>query len=61
LREVLLDGLLVRQGILDAKKIETMLAADVSTSAVDISEVFVQLYIEGWVRQLFGVKARAVA
>jgi asparagine synthase (glutamine-hydrolysing) len=50
LREFLFDGMLVNQGLLDRRKVDKALAADVSGSGVFISDVLVQSYIEAWLR-----------
>lgn len=51
LKEVFLDGILVREHILDPKKIESLLALDVSKSAARVNSVIVHLYIESWARR----------
>jgi len=50
LREILLDGLLVRERILDRKKIEKALSENVTNSKVPIVDIIIQLYIEAWLR-----------
>lgn len=51
LREILLDGILVQQGILDRRKIEAALSERINQSKIPIAELFVQLYIEAWLRR----------
>jgi asparagine synthase (glutamine-hydrolysing) len=51
LRSFLLDGLLVQEGILDPKRVETVLSADVRPSQIVVSDLIVQLYVEGWLRR----------
>jgi asparagine synthase (glutamine-hydrolysing) len=61
LRDVLLDGMLVKERILDARKIESLLARDIGRSTIHISQIFVQLYIECWLRRLLAAQSRAAA
>lgn len=51
LREFLLDGILARERILDRDRMDTVLSMALNNSEVLINHVFVQLYIEGWLRQ----------
>ena len=51
LREFLLDGILARERILDRDKMDSVLSTALNNSEVLINHVFVQLYIEGWLRQ----------
>jgi len=51
LRELLLDGLLVRNGVLDKRKTEAALSDDINRSKALVSDIIVQLYIESWLRQ----------
>jgi asparagine synthase (glutamine-hydrolysing) len=52
LEEYLLDGILVRERILDRKKVEAILRGIAGKSLVSITDVFLQLYIEAWLRRL---------
>jgi asparagine synthase (glutamine-hydrolysing) len=60
LKEFLLDGILVAEGVLDRQKVERALAG-VSRSRVSISEIIAKLYIESWVRQWNSVEGARVA
>jgi asparagine synthase (glutamine-hydrolysing) len=51
LRAVLLDGILVKERILDRKKLEALLTGDINKSLVNVSDIFIELYIEAWLRQ----------
>jgi asparagine synthase (glutamine-hydrolysing) len=51
LRETLLDGVLVKERILDRHKLERLLSGDVTNAQIYVSDVFVQLYIEAWLRR----------
>jgi asparagine synthase (glutamine-hydrolysing) len=62
LREMLLDGILVQERILDASKVERLLSREISRSTIHIAQVFVQLYVESWLRRWVGspsIRARA--
>jgi len=61
LREVLLDGTLVARGILDRKKIESLLSTAPQGSTAFPADIIVQLYIECWVRTWLDTKQRAAA
>lgn len=61
LREFLLNGMLVNQGLLDRRKVDTALAADVSGGRIFISDVLVQSYIEAWLRGWSSARFRAAA
>jgi asparagine synthase (glutamine-hydrolysing) len=61
LQELMLDGVLVREGILDRDKIAAMISGAVSTSLVGTEDLVVQLYIESWLRRWMGVQAKAAA
>jgi asparagine synthase (glutamine-hydrolysing) len=50
LRETLLDGALVKEGILERKKLETVLGDQISTSRLAAPELIIHLYIEAWLR-----------
>lgn len=50
-RSVLLDGLLVQQGLLDRQKLEAALAGRLSASAAYIGEIHFHLAIEAWLRR----------
>lgn len=51
LKELLLDGLLVRQGILDRRKVEGALSTDISRTQASLADIIVQLHIESWLRR----------
>jgi asparagine synthase (glutamine-hydrolysing) len=51
LREVLLDGILVREKIVDRDKLEAMLSEKLSKTNVGVGELVTQLYIESWLRR----------
>jgi asparagine synthase (glutamine-hydrolysing) len=51
LREYLLDGILIREHILDRQRLEGVLSSDVSGSRVFVADVITQLYIEAWLRR----------
>lgn len=61
LLEFLLDGVLVREGILDRGKVEGTLSRDPGRGKAYVSNVFIQLYIEGWLRRWSAVEFRAAA
>jgi asparagine synthase (glutamine-hydrolysing) len=50
LREFLLDGILVRQRLLDRKKLETVLSPRIVKTTVVAGDIFAKLYIESWLR-----------
>ncbi len=50
LREFLLDGILVRQRLLDRKKLETVLSPRIVKTTVVAGDIFAKLYIEAWLR-----------
>ncbi len=50
LEETLLDGLMVRAGILDRRKLESVLSPTVSSTKVGVLDVIRMLYIEAWLR-----------
>lgn len=54
LREVLLDGLLIKEGILDKSRMEAALSGEVNRSKAHASALIVQLYIECWLRRWAG-------
>lgn len=51
LKEMLLDGLMVRAGILDRHKLESVLSPAVSNTKVGVLDVIRMLYIEAWLRR----------
>lgn len=51
LKETLMDGLMVRAGILDRHKLESALSPVVSNTKVGVLDVIRMLYIEAWLRQ----------
>jgi asparagine synthase (glutamine-hydrolysing) len=50
LREFLLDGILVRQRLLDRKKLEAVLSPRIVKTTVVAGDIFAKLYIEAWLR-----------
>ena len=50
LREFLLDGILVRQRLLDRKKLETVLSPRIAKSTVIAGDIVAKAYIEAWLR-----------
>lgn len=59
LRELLLDGVLARERLIDRTKVERALSTKVERSAPALSDVIAQAYIEAWLRQWTEVCARA--
>jgi asparagine synthase (glutamine-hydrolysing) len=62
LREFLLGGELVRRGLLDKNKVETVISSTVVRSTAMLGDVFASLYVEAWVRKfaaLQGVRSAA--
>lgn len=61
-REMLLDGLLVREGILDRSRLEVCLSGKRSPTDVEHNEVLHEhLSIEAWLRRWHGLEQRAAA
>lgn len=58
LRELLLDGMLMHQGILDRRKVEAVLSRDISRTRVGIADLIRQIYIEAWIRRWARAGAR---
>jgi asparagine synthase (glutamine-hydrolysing) len=56
LREILLDGLLVKERILDKSRTEAALSGEVTRSKAHASAIIVQLYIECWLRRWAGTR-----
>lgn len=54
LEEYLLDGVLVKERILDRNKVEAVLAADVRKDVPSQNDILWQLYIEAWLRKWLG-------
>lgn len=50
LREILLDGVLVKQRLLDRKKLEAVLSPRIEKSSPVVGDIFAKLYIECWLR-----------
>jgi asparagine synthase (glutamine-hydrolysing) len=50
LRDFLLDGILVRRGLVDRIKLETVLSPRIVKSTAIVGDIFAKLYIEAWVR-----------
>jgi asparagine synthase (glutamine-hydrolysing) len=50
LREFLLDGILVRRGLIDRTKLETVLSPQIVKSTVIAGDIIAKLYIESWLR-----------
>ena len=62
LKSLLLDGILVRERILDRRKVELALSGSVSRSRVGVAEIMMQCYIEAWLRRWDAVNhSRAAA
>jgi asparagine synthase (glutamine-hydrolysing) len=51
LKSFMLDGMLVKEGILDRNKLERLLSAEVDGSKVPIAHIFPQLFIEAWLHR----------
>lgn len=51
LRGYLLDGILVRERLIDKQKLQAMLSSRIAKSTVIASEIFAKLYIEAWLRK----------
>jgi asparagine synthase (glutamine-hydrolysing) len=51
LRDYLLNGILIRERMLDRKKLETVLSPRIAKSTVVATEIFAKLYIEAWLRK----------
>ena len=60
-KELLLDGLLVRNRILDRGKVEAAITSGVATSRIAVAELVTQMYIEAWLRQWQNAEVRAAA
>jgi asparagine synthase (glutamine-hydrolysing) len=61
MRELLLDGVLVRERILDRKQVEEVLTGEVNKSMNHVADTIEQLYIEAWVRNWMNFETRAAA
>ncbi len=62
LRETLLDGYLVREGILDRGRLERTLSGRPDPTSVEYNEILHEyLSIEAWLRRGHGLKTRAAA
>ena len=48
IREFLLDGILVKRGLLDRDKLEIVLSPTIVKSTAIVGDIFAKLYIEGW-------------
>lgn len=59
--EVLLEGMLVKERILDRATLERLLSDNVAQSRVRASDIVKHLYIEGWLRRWSSVTQRSVA
>jgi asparagine synthase (glutamine-hydrolysing) len=51
LLEYLLDGILVRQRLVDRQKLETVLSPRIVKSTVIVGDILAKLYIEAWLRK----------
>jgi asparagine synthase (glutamine-hydrolysing) len=51
LREFLLDGVLVRRGLLDRTKVDSALSPRIAKSTAMVGDIFAKLYIEAWVHR----------
>ncbi|HVW67409.1 MAG TPA: asparagine synthase-related protein [Steroidobacteraceae bacterium] len=61
LREFLLDGVLVRERILDRGKVEATLSGRAGGAMTSVCDLIAQLYIEGWLRRWTEVSLQAAA
>lgn len=61
IREVLLNGVMVKERILDRAKLETALSAAAVNSPLRVTDIFLQLYIECWLRQWAHPKVRSAS
>jgi len=61
LKDLLLDGMLVKQRILDRGKLEKLLSAEPANSAVPLAHIFPQLFIEAWLQRWSHATPRLVA
>jgi asparagine synthase (glutamine-hydrolysing) len=61
LLEFLLEGILVRQGILDRKKVEGAIKRELYSSKIAVADLILQLYIEAWLQKWSSLPLRAVA
>ena len=61
LKEFLLEGLLVSQGVLDPKRVEAALSNEVTGSRVFVGDVVEQLYIEAWLRNMIQTRTSVAA
>lgn len=61
LREILLDGRLVQERVLDKRKVDFALSDRVSNSLLSAGELIVYVYIEAWLRLWERTAIRAVA
>lgn len=60
-REILLDGLLVKQGVLDRSRVEQAMPGGVTVSPSAVGLILEHLSTEAWVRQWSGHTRRAAA
>jgi asparagine synthase (glutamine-hydrolysing) len=51
LREYLLNGVLVRERLVDRRKLDAVLSSRIAKSTVMVGDVIVKLYIEAWLRK----------
>jgi asparagine synthase (glutamine-hydrolysing) len=56
LRDFLLEGILVRQGLVDRAKLETALSLRIAKSTAMVGDIFAKLYIEAWLRNFQQLK-----
>lgn len=62
LRELLLDGVLVREGLLDRKRLETFLCGSRPTAGREYSELYAtRISTEAWLHRWHGLERRAAA
>lgn len=52
LRDFLLGGILVRRGLIDRTKLDTVLSPRIAKSTAILGDIFAKLYIEAWLRKL---------
>jgi asparagine synthase (glutamine-hydrolysing) len=51
LQEFLLDGILVRRGLVDRRKLQAALSPRIVKSTSMVGDIFAKLYIEAWLRK----------
>jgi asparagine synthase (glutamine-hydrolysing) len=61
MRDFMLDGLLVKERIVDRRKLDTVLSGSLNKARVPTSEIIIQLFIEAWLRRWCETSKRAAA